>query len=189
MFFIIAIIFLIAISLQNGIEGDWVDIETGDHFVIERRDAVWSVRSADATFSLTVRGNRVVAMGDAGIYEHRGRIKWNEHHEWARHRHSKHRSFWNWVSFRNFIRPPIFDGKWIGELKNSNKIMLDITNINNNISGTVQMGTVKEPVTGLLHNKTSELITPLDRLYWAFDDDHTSTIRVNNEYVTLYKLD
>lgn len=190
---IISIIILLYKSIINDFEGEWVDIKTGVKYLAHANtDYGFTVISGEKMFIVEILWNSLYKDGKPAIYDRwNGRIIWNDGSIWVRYYESKIRSFPNWIDFRNVLIPASLKGGWHGFKQNKTSIFLVLRRTDMNLSGEVRNGDNIDTFIGtIIHNNADLKTHSGDILKWSWDThQHVSTLKINNEFITLNKLD
>jgi hypothetical protein len=199
---ILAALVAIWLSLNHDHEGDWVNPDTGEKFVITQNDSGWVATSVQRTMNM-VRNHPFgqfseVERKSLATYDRAaGKITWQRRNiqgvlgqadtTWVRYS-SGPLHFLNWRQIRNMVKSWTVDGTWLGYTSQGAMIYLHIA------SGGTQAGLRNGPATETLVSELTptglKFVNSLKETFmFTWDGRTRGTLEINNGKVVMDRLD
>ena len=194
---VIAILLLIWFSLEHDHEGEWVDVATGEKFMITSVEGGWTATSPLRSVAIT----RACAWAPfrtpdrVGTYDRwAGLLKWQSNgkpvglpvapSQWTRISTCAGRHALNWLTARNLTRTWTLEGDWLGE-SSGTPIYLQIGQVTSLRTGSAVEILQKEPMPdGLLFTNALK-----EQLAFSWGGSSRATLDIHNGKVAMSRLD
>lgn len=197
---VVAILVLAYTSLAHDHEGEWVNVATGEHFMIQPGDG-WTATSSTRKIALTRSHVFAPFVGDGtGTYHHGGRIAWQSvtaqgvpaqpDRTWRRFADGVGQARLNWRHAYNLTRSWTVAGEWVGWTGTGSMIYLQISTDGGEIKVSMLNGQNQET----LHAEPTaaggvKMTNGLQETFmFSWDGATRGTLEVNNHRVTVDRL-